>query len=256
MSVAACLITYNEEDMVSECLRWLNSLPELDQICVIDSFSTDKTWDIITNFETSKSYKAMQQEFTGFGNQKNACISMATCDWILLIDADETYGYQVNRMFRDLKEKQLVQYNAFRIATYLLYPDRNHFVHPNYLPFGLDPHIRIWRNGFCSYRGDCHERLYDNRGRDLHECNDNDILTLYKYKPYEEIYMLHHQQLKSKETLIKKGERWAELDMFRKSLEQKIQLDKLWWKRLNKGLVLNHKMVCKELPPSFRAYPT
>ena len=250
MSVSAVLITYNEKDLLPNCLNWLNTLTNLNEICIIDSFSTDGTWDIIQNFKTTKSYKIKQQVFQSFGVQKNDCMDMATSDWILLIDADETYGHQMNRLIEDINNKkpELEKINAFRFLTYLMYPDNKHYVHPTYLHLGFDPHVRLWRNDMARYVGDCHERLYDINKRDLHMCNDIDIMTLNFVQKQYPIIMLHHQLRKSKESLIDKGKRWNELDMFTKSAEQKIQVDKETWVRLQRGVNYNHHLVTNYLP--------
>lgn len=225
MAVSAVLITYNEKELVLDCLYWLNSLKNLKEICIIDSFSTDGTWELIQNFLTSKTYKIKQQTFQNFGQQKNDCIAMAEEEWVLLIDADESYGYQMDRLLGDINQGLLSYYNAFRFITFHTFPDRKHHIDPQ----NLDPHVRLWRRTFCKYRGECHERLFDIRGRDMHKCRAIDICNINNTKDYREIVLLHHQRLKSVDSLTEKGKRWAELDMLSKSAQQKIIVNEKSW---------------------------
>ena len=77
------IISKNEEDAIGECLA---SVSWADEIIVVDSGSTDKTVDIC------KSYGAkilITEDWPGFGCQKNRALSLATCEWVLSIDADE-----------------------------------------------------------------------------------------------------------------------------------------------------------------------
>ena len=81
-SISACIITLNEESRIRDCLE---SVKWVDEIIVVDSFSTDKTIDICREY-TDKVY---QRAWTGNIDQKNYTIGLAKCDWILSLDADE-----------------------------------------------------------------------------------------------------------------------------------------------------------------------
>ncbi len=239
MGVSACIICHNEEDLILNCLQWLDSLFNLSEICLIDSYSSDKTWEYITKFKTNKFFKIKQQVFTSFGKQKNDCIDMATQDWILMIDADETYGHKMNKLLGDINNNLLQQYNAFRMDTFTTWPDKKHHIDPHI----KDPHIRIWRRGFCKYRGDCHEILWDINNRQMHNSFGKDILNLGQTREYREIILLHHQRLKSLQSLIHKGERWEQLDMLTKSAEQKLPVNKMTWANYKRDLIRGVKGV-------------
>ena len=236
-------------------MKYLESLSNLDEISIIDSFSNDNTWSIICDFsrKTKKKFVFKQQKFESFGKQKNDCMEMATGHWILLIDADETYGYQLNRLLGDLKKDDptnLNNINAIRIRTFQTFIDKYHYSNPDW----LDPHIRIWRKHLFKYHGDCHERLQDAQGRDMHTCYDKDVLTLHDTEEYKQIYMLHHQQLKSSEALLHKGERWQQLGMLEKSAEQDLPFKVTSWadqKRDSPRTCQSH-----EIPKEFWDYET
>ena len=82
-TLSVILITKNEEANVAACL---DSVRFADQIIVVDSGSTDNTVKIAQ----SAGAQVMQTlDWPGFGMQKNRALALATCDWVLSIDADE-----------------------------------------------------------------------------------------------------------------------------------------------------------------------
>lgn len=82
MTISAVVITYNEEPNIGRCL---SSLAFTDEIVVLDSHSTDRTVEIARAFTD----KVSRREFTGFSDQKNAAMALASNDWVLIVDADE-----------------------------------------------------------------------------------------------------------------------------------------------------------------------
>lgn len=83
MRLSVGMIVLNEERILETTLKSIKDIA--DEIIIIDSFSTDRTAEI------SKTYgaKIYQEEWKGFGPQKNSVIEKCQGDWILLIDADE-----------------------------------------------------------------------------------------------------------------------------------------------------------------------
>lgn len=80
--LSAVLITYNEAHNLP---RVLGSLNWVDEILVVDSFSTDETVSICEK----AGCKVIQRKFNGYGEQKNYAVSAAQHNWVLVIDADE-----------------------------------------------------------------------------------------------------------------------------------------------------------------------
>lgn len=83
VKISATIITLNEEENIGACLE---SLDFVHEIIVLDSGSTDRTPDICRNHPRVRFF---QQEWLGFGRQKNKAAGLATHDWIFNIDADE-----------------------------------------------------------------------------------------------------------------------------------------------------------------------
>lgn len=80
--VSITIITKNEEKNIERCLK---SISWADEIVVIDTFSTDRTIEICREFTEN----VFQEDWLGYGLQKNLCASKATNKWILNVDADE-----------------------------------------------------------------------------------------------------------------------------------------------------------------------
>ena len=82
--ITAIVLTFNEERQIRDCLE---SIKWVDEIVVIDSFSTDRTVEICKKY-TDKIY---QREYQRYARTRNWSLKFASFDWILAIDADERY---------------------------------------------------------------------------------------------------------------------------------------------------------------------
>ncbi len=82
MGVSACVVTYNEENNIRRCL---GSLSWVDEIVVVDSFSTDRTTKIAREFTDRIFYR----EWKGQIDQKSFALDCTRGEWVLLLDADE-----------------------------------------------------------------------------------------------------------------------------------------------------------------------
>ena len=83
-TLSVILITRNEEANLRDCLASLEGLAQ--QVVVVDTASTDGTIAIAQEFGATIAQPA---DWPGFGPQKNRALDLATCDWILSLDADE-----------------------------------------------------------------------------------------------------------------------------------------------------------------------
>jgi glycosyltransferase involved in cell wall biosynthesis len=89
--ISVCIITKNEEEKLPKCLE---SVKWASEVIVVDDFSSDRTYKICESYKNARFF---QNEFTGFGFQKNYAVSKAKSEWILNIDADE----EVNDTLRE-----------------------------------------------------------------------------------------------------------------------------------------------------------
>ena len=81
--VSAIVTTFNEQDHIAACLE---SLLWCDEIIVVDSFSTDRTPELVQSFPK---VRFLQRTYYGSASQKNWAMDQVTHDWILIFDADE-----------------------------------------------------------------------------------------------------------------------------------------------------------------------
>lgn len=93
LAISACVITYNEEMNIEDCLR---SVSFCDDIVVVDSFSTDRTLEISRGF-TSRVY---QHAYEGNITQKNYALAKVKHDWVLSLDADERVSPELEKEIR------------------------------------------------------------------------------------------------------------------------------------------------------------
>lgn len=145
--------TKNEEDKIRQCI--LSAIDIVDDIYIIDSFSTDATTQIATELGA----KILYREFDNYSNQKNWALEQIPNEWILLLDADE-------HLTIELKEEisTLLQYNKIEeYQAYWVYR-RNYFFGKliNYSGYQNDKVIRLFRKGTCKYVKKVHENLQVN----------------------------------------------------------------------------------------------
>jgi glycosyltransferase involved in cell wall biosynthesis len=80
--ITALIPTFNEEDKLRDCLA---SVEWVDEILVVDSFSTDNTLEIAGQ----SGAQIIQHEYKSHASQLNWAIPQASHEWIILLDADE-----------------------------------------------------------------------------------------------------------------------------------------------------------------------
>ncbi len=83
VKLSAVIITYNEGKNIRRCLESVKDV--VDEIVVVDSYSTDRTREICEHYGTV----FIQHAFQGHIQQKNWAIDQATFPYILSLSADE-----------------------------------------------------------------------------------------------------------------------------------------------------------------------
>ena len=82
-SFSGIIITYNEEDRISQCINSLN--PFCSEILVVDSFSTDKTIELAKKLGA----KVIQNEFNSHVKQKNFAIEKVKTKYCVVVCDDD-----------------------------------------------------------------------------------------------------------------------------------------------------------------------
>ena len=124
--ISACIISFNEERKIDDCLRSLQGVA--DEIIVVDSLSNDATLAIAKKYTN----KIFEQKFLGHVEQKNLAVSKATHDWILSLDCDERLSDELKTAILDVKDN-LEEFDAYKMSrkTFYVYRWLNHCWYPD-----------------------------------------------------------------------------------------------------------------------------
>lgn len=97
--ISATILTYNEERHIEACLESLRGV--VDEIIVVDSYSTDSTLDICRRYGC----RISQRPMAGFGAQRQYATSLTSHSYVLAIDADEALSPALRESLLELKQK-------------------------------------------------------------------------------------------------------------------------------------------------------
>ena len=124
--ISACIISFNEEKKIEDCLKSLQ--PVVDEIIVVDSLSTDSTLEIAARYTD----KIFEQEFLGHIEQKNLAVEKASNDWVLSLDCDERLSEDLQQSILSIKD-QLDNADAYCMSrkTFYVYRWLNHCWYPD-----------------------------------------------------------------------------------------------------------------------------
>ena len=124
-SLSVVIITKNEENFIEDAIK---SAQFAEEIIVLDSSSSDKTCEIAKKLGA----KVYQQQWLGFGAQKNKAIDLASNEWIFVLDSDERIPLDlrteiieilINPLFDAYHVPRLNNFFGKNIKTCGLYPD-------------------------------------------------------------------------------------------------------------------------------------
>lgn len=87
MTISLCTFVKNEENCIAHMIESVQNY--VDEIIVVDTGSIDKTIEIAMACAI-KPFAIHRMPFTNFGDIRTKCSHLATKDWILMLDADET----------------------------------------------------------------------------------------------------------------------------------------------------------------------
>ena len=126
-----------------------------DEILVVDSYSTDGTFELAEKLAT----KVIRRTFDYPASQKNWAIPQAKHEWILLVDADERVTPELKAEIMKILENPNPNIVAYWIGR------MNHFMgeRVHYSGWRNDKVIRLFRRDFCKYEDKhVHEEIIAN----------------------------------------------------------------------------------------------
>ncbi len=183
------IITYNEEDNIRRCL---DSISFADEVVVVDSYSEDKTIEIIGNYPD---VTLVKRTFTNFTDQKNAAIKHATNNWILFLDADEVITPALKEEILELLKSKSIPHAAYWFYRKFMFKDKR----LRFSGWQTDKNIRLFRKDKCEFTEGrlVHETLEVNGSEGTFKSK----LVHYSYKNYEDYRgkMLKYGQLRAQE---------------------------------------------------------
>ena len=124
--ISATIITFNEEKKIAACLASLQGV--VDEIVVLDCFSTDKTAEICKQFGA----RVYQQAWRGYGQQKNDAAAKASNQYILNVDADECLSEALQLSILQAKKSWLAGvYKINRLNIFFGYTLKHGLTYPD-----------------------------------------------------------------------------------------------------------------------------
>lgn len=189
--ITAIIPTFNEETHIKAAIE---SVLWCDEIIVVDSFSKDKTVEIVKSFPQVKLF---EHEYEHSAAQKNWTIPQASHNWIFLLDADERPTPEL------VDEIKSVLKNGSPFSAFWIYR-RNHFMGKriNYSGWQSDKVIRLFKRDECKYQN-----------KHVHaEVETTGTISILTQK-------LIHYTYKDLNSYLKKADRyttWGALDRFEK----------------------------------------
>ncbi len=181
--VSVCVITLNEQRHITRCLQSLNWT---DDQLVVDCGSTDRTVELAK----ASGARVIQQEWLGYGRQKQFAVDQALHDWVFCLDADEWVDSELSSALQSTLASVPDQQCGFQVTRRLRFLGR-WLRHGN---LGCDRQLRLF-----------HRRQARWRDRIVHESVEppNIVRTLSGY--------LLHDPESTLETYLFKLHRYASL---------------------------------------------
>ncbi len=125
--LSACLIAFNEQDRIADCIR---SASWCDEVVVIDSHSSDRTREIARQLGA----RVIERDWPGFGEQKRFAVESARNDWVLFLDADERVSPELRSAIERLRDRGFADARGWtvrRLNWYLGRPIRHGSLGPD-----------------------------------------------------------------------------------------------------------------------------
>ena len=186
--LSVVIITKNEEYFIADAIK---SSLFADEVIILDSGSIDRTCEIAKELGA----KVYQNEWLGFGPQKNRAVELAKNDWVFVLDSDERITEELkDEIVTTLKEPQ---FNGYFIARL------NNFFGKNIKNCGLYPDYSI--------------RLFNKNYGKFNDVSVHESVQLTSKAAHLKNHMIH-LAYESIEEFIQKQNRYSSLNHKKKSL--------------------------------------
>ncbi len=204
--LSALVITYNEMGYIERCIE---SISFADEIIVVDSYSTDGTYEYLSNHPK---VNVIQHPFSNFTAQKTFTLKQAQHDWVLFVDADEVVSPSLQQeIISTINDPNACE--AYWFYRKFMYKNQR----LNFSGWQTDKNHRLFRKSKVAFTSErlVHETLQVSGQSGKFK----ERLTHFCYKNYADYKrkMLHYGILKAQET-FEKEKRFSYLKMMGKPL--------------------------------------
>ena len=193
------LLTKNESSILKEWGSWLNKIKALNEIIVVDDYSTDDTKKITSSWANKKiSVKFFTRSLDNdFSTQRNFGLSKTKNNWVLFLDADEI----PNPDMIDYLNKLIPQNNnCYSFKRHLIYFG-NSITHGQVLD---DKPIKLFNKKHGKFTGKVHEvwssscqNIFTHTSLNHYSVDNLNTLlgkvNLYSSIRAQELFSQHHQ---------------------------------------------------------------
>lgn len=105
--LSAFIPVQNVEDIIEECL---DSIIWVDEVFIVDAFSTDKT---VEKCKRYPNVKLVQHEYINSGAQRAWGMPQVAHDWIFRIDSDERCTTELRREIEAILSQDKIEYDGY-----------------------------------------------------------------------------------------------------------------------------------------------
>lgn len=114
MSLSLCMIVKNEQENLPRCLDSVKDI--VDEMIIVDTGSTDTTVEIANSYGAKIFYFPWNNSFS---DARNYSLKFASCDWILLMDADDELEKADKQKVLELVKEDTADAYFFETVSYL-----------------------------------------------------------------------------------------------------------------------------------------
>jgi len=196
-TISVAMIVLNEEDLLDYCFTAIKSLKHvLKEVSIIDGFSTDNTLNIINKWSEELPIILRQNEMQDFATQRNLALNVCTGDWILHMDADETF---TTNLFDKFQSGFFDCSDVWDFDKYSTADDVYHYRRV----CGKGACTRLFKNKGFRYEREIHEYIVQAGQTGWESTHSGGVIN----NCYD-VYFFDHTGLKSDKGLLDKGSRY------------------------------------------------
>ncbi|WP_175562083.1 glycosyltransferase [Anaerocolumna xylanovorans] len=152
-TVSLCMIVKDEDWILDRCLNSVTDI--VDEIIIGDTGSSDNSKEIAARYNAQVFDIPWEDDFS---KARNLTLEKASCDWILLLDADEIFNREDSEVFLNLLGDE--KYDGYHFTLL------NYFNEENTKEYSVHYAFRLLRNtGEYYFEGRIHEQINKKGGR-------------------------------------------------------------------------------------------